>query len=130
MSISVGWHDVDQTIVRYDFSGVWNWDEVYGAVETAIEMEESVTYRVDVILNLLDSAHVPPNAITHVKNIATTKMPDNLKMAVLVTENRAMQVLFNIGSRLYRKIEEKFYVATSLETALNVITQSRAREDA
>lgn len=128
MSVDVNWFDTAKTIVRYDFSGKWTWNEVYAAVDEAIMLENSVPHRVDVLLNLLDSGHIPPNAITHVKTIATTKMPDNVKMAVLITQNRAMQTLFNIGSRLYRKIEAQFYVATSVDTALEVIEKSRMQQ--
>ena len=128
MSIDVYWFDREHTIVRYDFSGSWTWDEVYAAVDAAIALENSVSHRVDVVLNLLESGHIPPNAITHVKTIATTRMPANVKMAVLITENKAMNVLFNIGSRLYRKIEEQFYVAASVDSALEVINKAREQE--
>ena len=59
MPVRVYWEDDSHTLVRYEFEGNWTWDELYPAYYQAIEMEKSVTHRVDVIMDMRQAGKDP-----------------------------------------------------------------------
>src|SRR5258707_1839983 len=122
MSVSVRWHYDKKEIVLYIFEGIWTWDELYRTYNEAIVMETSVSYRVDVILDMRLSKSIPANALLHVKNISD-KQPDNLGLSVLVTPNAFVRALYNAGSQFYKGIAHYFRVVPTVDEALHVIAQ-------
>jgi hypothetical protein len=123
-SVTVSWHDPDETIVYYQFEGKWDWNDFYPAYQQAIDMEKSKPYRVDVIVDLRGSGHMPPNVLLHMKNISD-KQPDNIGLSVLVTTNRVMHSIYSVGVRFYDKIGHYFVLAPTPEAAQAMITASR-----
>jgi hypothetical protein len=124
MPVRVYWEDEPQTIVRYDFDGPWTWDDLYPAYYQAIQMERSVEYRVDVILDLRHSGRMPANVLLHIKNISE-KQPPNLGLSVFVTTNTFMHSLYQTGIRFYNKIGYYFRMVKTLDEAHSMIAQSR-----
>lgn len=124
MSVTSAWYNPAQDIVLYVFEGRWTWDELYSAYNQAIAMEKSVPHRVDVVLNMLDSKSVPPNALLHVKNISN-KQPDNIGLTIVVTPSTFIQSLFNAGTRFYKGIAHYFRVVPTMEAAMKMIEDDR-----
>ena len=124
MSVRVYWEDEGRTIVRYDFDGLWSWDELYTAYYEAIAMETSVEHRVDVILDLRRSGRVPGNALLHVKNFSD-RQPVNIGLSVFVTSNSFLVSLYNVGVKFYSKIGHYFRVAPTIEAAHAMIERDR-----
>lgn len=125
MAVTSGWYDDEQTIMLYTFTGAWTWEELYPAYQQAIQMENSVPYRVYVILDMRQSRRIPPAALTHLKSI-TDHQPDNLGVSVFVTTDRFSHALYEMGSKLYSRIRDYFEVAATLEDALAIIARARA----
>ena len=97
MPIRVYWVDTEQTILRYDFEGRWTWDEFYPAYYEAIAMENAVSHRVDIILDMRTSHMIPANALLHMKNFSE-KQPPNVGLSVFVTSNAFVIALYNTAS--------------------------------
>jgi len=128
MTVTVDWYDAQHEIVQYVFEGRWTWDELYSAYNTAIAMEKSVPYRVDVLLDLLESKSVPANALLHVKNISN-KQPDNLGLTIVITPNGFVRALYNAGTQFYKGIAHYFRVVPTMEEALKMIAEDRKARD-
>ena len=128
MSISVRWHDDKKEIVLYGFEGVWTWDELYRTFNEALVMETSLSYRVDVIVDMRLSKSIPANALLHVKNI-TDKQPDNLGLSIIVTPNVFVRALYNAGSQFYKGIGHYFRVVPTVDEAFRVIAEDRQIHD-
>lgn len=124
MPVRVYWVNDEQTILRYDFEGVWTWEDFYPVYEQAIQMETSVTHRVDIIINMLDSKSIPGNALSHMKSM-TDKLPENVGMGVFITRNRFVNILYDSGARFYPKIRDTFVIVSSLEEAMSLITDAQ-----
>lgn len=128
MTVSADWQNDKHDIVLYIFEGIWTWDEMYRTYTKAIDMERSVSYRVDVILDMRLSKAIPANALLHVKNISD-KQPDNLGLTVVVTPNGFVRALYNAGVRFYKGIAHYFRVVPTIEDALKMIDEDRWRHD-
>ncbi len=124
MPVTSGWHTPSKDIVMYVFEGRWTWDELYSAYNQAIEMEKSVPQRVDVVLDMLKSKAVPPNALLHVKNISN-KQPDNIGLTIVVTPNGFVRALYNAGVQFYKGIAHYFRVVPTVESAMDMIVADR-----
>ena len=124
MPIHVYWEDANQTIVRYDFEGRWTWDELYTAYYQAIAMENSVTQRVDIILDMRTSAFIPANALLHMKNLSE-KQPPNVGLSVFVTTNAFVTSLYNTAIKFYAKIAFYFRLVKTLDQAHTMIADTR-----
>jgi hypothetical protein len=59
MSITVEWHNPEQSVLQLTFSGSWNWDELYRAIDVSQQMSAGKTHRVDAILDLSKAATLP-----------------------------------------------------------------------
>lgn len=124
MPIRVYWEDAEQTIVRYDFEGRWTWDELYVAYYQAIAMENSVTHRVDIILDMRTSSFIPANALLHMKNFSE-KQPPNVGLSIFVTTNAFIISLYNTAIKFYAKIAFYFRLVKTLDQAHTMIADTR-----
>ena len=123
MAVKVYWENDEKTIIRYDFEGHWTWDDLYPEYDRAIKMEKSVDHCVDVILDMRESQSIPLSAITHVRSIAG-KQPDNVGLSVLVTTNRAILTLYNVGMKIDKNIAKYFAAASTIEEAYALIAEA------
>jgi hypothetical protein len=124
MSIRVYWENPQKTIVRYDFEGVWTWDELYAAYYEAIAMETSVTHRVDIILDLRYSGRIPGNVLLHIKNFSE-KQPPNVGLSIFVTTNSFLTSLYNTAIKFYAKIAFYFRLTRTVDEAHDMIADVR-----
>ena len=92
MSVHVEWWDDDKRIILYEFSGKWTWEEFYPAYHESIQMMDSVDYKVNFIMDLLQSQHIPPGALHHIKRAADFNHP-NMGLAVYVGINPLIQAM-------------------------------------
>lgn len=124
MPIRVYWEDADKTIVRYDFQGVWTWDDLYAVYYEAIAMENSVPHRVDIILDMRASQRIPGNALLHIKNISE-KQPPNVGLSIFVTSNAFITSMYNMAIKVYGKIAYYFRLVKTPEEAHAMIAAAR-----
>jgi len=124
MSVAVRWDSPEKTIVIYDIEGRWTWEEFYPAYNEAIAMELSVTHRVDVIVDLHNAHLLPDNVLTHIKSISD-KQPPNIGITVIVTKNRFIHTMYQIGIKFYSKINYYFRVAATVDEAYSMIQSAQ-----
>jgi hypothetical protein len=109
-------------VYRFDFTGRWTWDEVFRAINEAVEMG-SVTVRNDVILMLEDANYLPSGAIEKVKNISHIA-PHNGGLFIMVGLGAFPAVFLNVFRRLYP--EGQFWrTVRTIEEARAIIRQHR-----
>ena len=82
MSITVHWDDEAQTIIRLDVSP-YTWDEFHVAFEEAFALAQSVSNRVDFIVNAPPSIRTPTtNYLPHLQMVFA-HVPENAGLFVL-----------------------------------------------
>lgn len=123
-SIEVFWDNDERTIIYMLFEGRWTWDDFYAADKQVIELEKDGADRVDVIVDLRQSAGLPPNTLLHVKNIAD-KQSEKIGLNVLVTPSPLIHSLYHVGARFYSRIGQYFCIADTPEDARRIIDETR-----
>lgn len=128
MSIPVSWFNDEKTIIQYKFDGRWGWDDLYKAIDEAVVLLDSVSHRVDIMLDLTKSESVPSlnaNGLKYVANAPTTTHP-NMGIFVMVGMKPFIRISFDIFSRMYPRATRQYRLANTVEDAINVIAKDRA----
>jgi hypothetical protein len=124
MPIHVKWHNEARTIIRYEFEGVWTWDDLYAAIRDVNTMMGSVPYRVDVIITMFNSRTVPSGALVHMRS-GSTRAASNWGMGVFVGNNPLVKALLTAFTKVYPRFNQRYAIAASLEEAEALITSRR-----
>ncbi len=119
MGVQVQWDNPQKTILRYDFTGRWTWDEFYAAYNIAKILLSTTPHKVYFILHPLDDIsrrHTPPNAMSHMISIWRRTAP-NAGKTVSVGGSMFSRTLFGMASKVNPKIAEMHAFAPSLDEA-------------
>src|SRR5438874_13806381 len=82
MAILGAWDNKDQTVLRIDLDGQWNWKEYDAAIDQAWSMIRDAAYTIDVIINIMDNTTFPPvQSQRHFQRMLTA-MPPNLGLMI------------------------------------------------
>jgi hypothetical protein len=129
MMVTVSWYNDERTIMMYVFAGKWTWQEFYVAYDETIDNMDSVDHKVDFIMDMLKSEHIPFGALSQIKRAADRNHP-NMGLAVYVGMNPLLQSIGNVFLKVYPKSAEKypFDFATSIEEAQSKIAERRSQK--
>jgi hypothetical protein len=128
MTVSVSWFNGEKTLIIYKFEGRWGWDDLYQAIDEAVVLLDSVSHRVDIMLDLTQSGSVPnlnANGLKYVANAPTTTHP-NMGIFVMVGMKPFVRISFDIFSRIYPRATRQYRLANTLEDAISVVAKDRA----
>ena len=116
MSIVISWDNPEKTIIRWDFDGVWDWDE-YGAVKVGFDaMLREVDHTVGVIADMRHSPTLPKNAFTRFKYFTRTT-PPNRGLMVFVGTNMLVRVAVETLGRAFKELSQDIAFADTVEDA-------------
>lgn len=119
MGVQAHWDNPEKTIIRYDFSGRWTWNEFYGAYDIAKVMVSGTTQKVHFIMNSTDEIsrkYTPPNAMTHMISIGRKAAPNSGKV-IRVGGGAFTRILFQMVAKVNPKLIDSFAFASTLEEA-------------
>jgi hypothetical protein len=125
MGVQAVWDNEQQTIIRYDLSGKWTWDEFFTAYETAKAMLNASPHVVHFILNPTDAAsrrHLPPGIVSRIGNTARTKLP-NAGITVAIGSSNVVRSIISAAARLYPRISKQYQFADTLDEARAIIAE-------
>lgn len=129
MGIQLQWDAQDSDILIFDLRAQWLWDEFHAAVQNGLQLMNSTTQPVYVIILSASGFPHSPSILGEFKKV-TRLFPPNLAMVVVVTDNFLVetvnQVFFKV-SPLGRRIGR---LAKSVDTARALIAEHRARQRA
>ena len=126
MTITVQWDNDDKTVIRYDFTGYWNWAEFREKAQLAFVMTRSVAHQVDTISNFLPDTHIPKDAFIHFRRVMMDA-PPNRGVNVIVGASQFIHVLVTIFSRIYTQLGKRLLLANSLEDARHILDKQRGQ---
>ena len=130
MAVNVIWDDAGKTILRYDFVGNWTWDEFFVAAAEFHAQLESVEHKVDTVINLLESAGIPGNTLSHVYSALQRQHPNDSGLNVIVSKAMIIQTLLNVFKRAYNSLpmQVELQLVSTLEEARVKCAEYRARK--
>ncbi len=127
MSIQVFWDNEDHTIIRYEYSPGWTWEDFREAGKIALEMMGQTGQTVHVIANFADNAFPPIGAMGRFKT-AQESLPRQT-VVVVVGGGLFINALVTTFSRVYRNFSKNLMVAHSLQDARDKIAHIRSTVD-
>jgi hypothetical protein len=128
MGVNVYWEDNERTLLRYDFIGKWDWNDLYASLGKGLKLEMQSINRVDVLLDLRQSGAIGDNAMAHIRKIGD-KQPPNVGMLVVITPNKFLKTLFQVTMQSYPNAALYLRLAASEEEARMMIAEARSLDE-
>jgi hypothetical protein len=133
MAIEVCWDNEAKTIIQYVYEGRWTLADFDNARIEAAKLEETVSHRVDVIVDVRKSSLVPSGAISRGKTVMTTNATShpNEGTAVIVGAGPLVRSIYDVVNKVYPEMVRRrgFRFARTLEEARTVIAQEAELRD-
>lgn len=120
MSITVVWDNAEKTIVRFDYTPKWTWDEFYIAVQEANTMMDSVDKTCVSIVDMSRTSFLPPGAGIHIRNIIRQSMShNNSGVVVFLNADTIVKMMIDGLRQNYPDIKDfsNFIYSKNLEDA-------------
>jgi hypothetical protein len=120
VSIEVSWDNDEQTILRYKFTGQWEWDEYLTCLSLGRNMMLSLDHYVCILNDFTESAFLPQGVISKVLNVMGTR-PINTGMGIFMTTNATIEGFIGTLKNLYPPLETQYRLAKTEAEAYDIM---------
>jgi len=124
MGIAVSWDNPQRTIICFDFSQGWDWDDVYAASDQATTMLDSVEHTVHIIMDIRNGGKIPGDLMSHAERIASGHHPRR-GMMIVVGANRLLRTVGGGLRKLFPDATRNVIFASDLEEAYEIIADGQ-----
>lgn len=118
MKAEICWESDDKRVIRYTFSGKWNWDDFYQILERRNPM--TLVQDVDVIVDFRAISIAPSDAILHLKR-AARMAEDHNNFIVLISNSATIATLFHAFLMMYKTMGKRMRMVNSDAEAYHVL---------
>lgn len=123
MTVTVNWDDdTTKRIIRFDFVGLWTWQDYVKSVGISDALIASQNHVVDIIGDFSESKALPPNAFQHVKR-AMVSAPSNWGVLVICGNNRVVNTMVTLFRQINREFGDRLYVAANREASHTLVAR-------
>lgn len=126
MPITVQWDNIEKTVIRWVFSGIWTWDDFAAAQPTCRDLLRSVSHAVDVIADMCDTASLPPDSFARYRQFERVTLP-NRDRVVLVTTNQFIRTMAKAFNQMFPNQPTHFILTASLNEARELLMRPSRR---
>jgi hypothetical protein len=127
MAVTIDWGNDEKNVLVATVEWPWTWDELSAAWKTGVSMINSVPHDVHTIAVAKTTRFPVGNIISNLTGI-TKYVPENIGLAIMVTENKFQEAINNIFFKLSPGLRQKGRVVSSLDKAFALITEIEAKE--
>ncbi|MBI1258561.1 MAG: hypothetical protein GC204_13920 [Chloroflexi bacterium] len=131
MGVRTDWYNQDKTIICYQFTGRWDWDEFYVGWEWVRQAMASVDHKVALIVDMQATRHIPVSSMVHLRAVVRRVNPNYAGVTVLVGTDSVgpavSAVLYKMNPALREKYQALF--ADTLEEAEQMLADWRKQEE-
>jgi hypothetical protein len=127
MPVQIVWDDAEQTVIRFELTGKWSWQEFYSAYTSKWDEVANVGHRVDAIADVTQTQYMPAGSITQVRSFAN-KRPHNTGIIVFAGANSYVTALMETVQKLFKVLSQRSVpvrFAASLDEARAIIAETR-----
>jgi len=123
VNIDIVWDNPDQTILRYVFRQRWTWADLHNAMKEASRQMETVTHKVDIIMDVTQASLIPSGAIAQAQKAFATPKHHNAGITIVVSSSSFAQTLVAVGRKLSGRAAQNWEMefANSIDLAHEVI---------
>lgn len=120
MSITLHWDNEDQTIIRWDFDGRWDWTDMHSGEAEAQALCQDLHHTVDYILNMEETRLMPKDAFPHLKALIR-RCPDNTGIIAFAGSSLFIEMLVKTFSKFNLGLGDQFVFVDSLPEARELL---------
>lgn len=119
MPIQYSRDDPEETLIHMTYPTHWKWNELYSVQREVNALLDSSTAPVVLLQDFSRNRSLPPNAISHVKNLVLRIHP-TIKVMVFVGMNPFFRTMWEVFSalRLDQLVSVRFLFAESVEQGI------------
>jgi hypothetical protein len=124
MSVKISWGNEAKTFTLFEFGKFWTWEEYYNARKQGIEMVNSVTHTVNIIVDFSGANILPHNFLTNMRTSIQT-VPRPFDLCVVVRPSPLFMTFINVLNKL--KLPVKLMPAKSMDEAYSIMESHDAK---
>lgn len=128
MGVEVQWDDDNQTVLRYHFTGHWNWEEYFSALAQGRQMMKTVEHLVCIVNDFSQTAYIPDGFLSRAADIIDTR-PHNTGIGIFIATSPSFHALHAALRRLYPRFGELYLMASTEEEAQRIIAGWRQEQN-
>ncbi len=119
MKADIRWENEAKTVIRYTYTGDWNWEDFYRILEWR-DPDVPHGSEVCVLVDFRQTTRPPSDAILHLKRAA--KMAEETEgLIILITNSSALITLYNVFIIVYRAVSRRFRIVSSDREAYAIL---------
>jgi len=99
--IDVTWDDPRKTIIACEFDAEWTWDDVFAMNREIVQMMESVSHAVRVVINMRGRKFPQSGTLTNTKHLFVHDHPNYANHVIFVGDNGLVKTFEGIIRRAY-----------------------------
>lgn len=125
MPVEFCWHDEQETIAIYTFSGSWFWDEFERVDRPLWEMFHKNPRRIDIVADFTRINNFPLGLPPTMHRVGSRTESVKRGLVILVDAPRIAKILFAIFRRTYPGAASVYRIVPTLDQALAIIEEAR-----
>ncbi|MEO0560964.1 MAG: hypothetical protein AAF125_02550 [Chloroflexota bacterium] len=122
MLIDVVWDKPEKTVLRFVRHPGWSAKDYHAAIDQAVEMAQTVPYRVHMIQDSTRTTEMPPNALQHFR-IGNAKLAPYSGKSIIVGDSYLMKTLFDMFKVMEIDMSEHFTFVTHIDKARDLLAE-------
>jgi hypothetical protein len=128
MAVTLSWDDAEHTILRYDFTGRWTWDEFHDVLVQVVKILDQAPAEINMIADLSQSAGIPLNLLPNIKRVAEMAHP-RAGLTVYVGTGGLLRAFGEMFTKIYPSAaaKYKFDFARTLDDARQILRQRQSQ---
>lgn len=120
MGIRIGWDNPEQTVIRFEFEGKWNWYGYEMAVGESFGLMDSVGRDVDYLFNFENSEPLPEGATFYLKRTLELS-PNGRSTIVMAHTDISVETTVAMFCRIYKKFGSRLLTARNVDKARAIL---------
>lgn len=130
MKVQVQWDNEEHKIVRYTFQRGWSWPDLHHALDEAGKLINTVSHRVDVIMDISSANLVPQGALSQINRAYNNPKPPNIGVTVIVAPNSFMSAMVSMAKKIWgNKTNWQLEFVQTIGEAYQIIQDSSAKKE-
>ena len=117
----------EPNIISWKISGHWTWDEIMEYDELSLQwMQKRADTCIYVIVDLLETNHLPQNGLSVFTNMLVKGDPENHGLTIFIVKNPFIKSMFHISESVNKEVRERYRAVGTLEEAREIIAKAQA----
>ncbi len=120
MPVHLKWWDDTETILHYEFTDPWDWNEYDTVLRQGRALMREKDHYVGILNDMMHTQKLPTSLLSKARGYISTK-PKNTGRVIFATQNKFVVMMFQMFIRVYPKLAENYHIRSHLEESVQEI---------